>query len=248
MFHYLKRVFSYFKRLFLSIRNFFSKLLAYFLYAELCLVYYATSTTLGRIILTLTFVFGFFGSEAPNTFQVICWLYTVEVVQAGLTFWVLFRSPRFRDWFYSHLNREKVDKMVYSSPAMSAFVTGLSKYVGPTIGLEIGSGAGKVAGSALIYGIGRWGADTDKKRADTAALQQFEKFQEIGVDRKAALKLLKEELAANKAAYGKSVGDMQSVFNSAKTPRGIATMAVDSMARNDTIAAVSTGLRSYLPW
>jgi hypothetical protein len=114
MVYFIKKVFGYFKRVFLAVRNLLSKLLAYFFYVELCFVYYSTCTTLGRIIFFVAFLFGCFGSEPKNTFQIICWLYTMEVLQVTLMFWVGFRSKTFRDWFYSHLNREKVDKMVYA--------------------------------------------------------------------------------------------------------------------------------------
>lgn len=244
MVYYIKKVFGYFQRLFLFIRNLFSKLLAYFLYAELCFVYYATSTTLGRTIFPVVFVFGCFGTEPKNTFQIICWFYTMEVVQAGLTFWIGFRSPRFRNWFYSHLNREKVDKMVYSSPAMSAFFSVLIRGAVPVIAVDAAIRASEVAAHATDYAIGRSGADTMRANADAAAYQRFDKLKEMGEDRKLGREILNKALDANIVKHNKSLDGVQKIYNtSCENSKSIVSTAVNSITRTDTIEAVAKGVK-----
>lgn len=245
MAYYIKKVFGYLKQGFLAIRNLFSKLLAYFLFVELTFVYYATCTTLGKIIFPFIFIFGCFGNEPKNTFQIICWFYIIELLQAGLTFWIGFRSPRFRDWFYSHLNREKVDKMVYSSPAMGAFVSMLGRSAGPIIGVNAAVHGIELAGHGIQYSVGTTGANTRKANADAAAYDRFNKFTEMGEDRKTGEEILKKALDANTVKLDKTLDAVQEAYNKSSANSGsILVKAVDSITRTNTIDAVSKGVKA----
>lgn len=144
------------------------------LYWELCAINWIVKSTIGRIFYVVCLLYGFYESD-EYLLKWVAVLISGYLVEGVITFRLLFKSKSFEEWMYKHNGRERVRKVVFTSPAMGAATKFLSK---ATLGAALGSTAiatGCTATGALGCTTIKFNADRDCVKTEAYAERVMER-------------------------------------------------------------------------